>query len=314
MMWVLASLGGLIVLTAVLVYAFWTPDLDEASLATRYLRAPEDRVEVDGVRLHVRDQGPQDAPAVILLHGLGSSLHTWEPWSESLAGTMRVISVDLPGAGLSAADPTGDYTDARSLKLLEKLMDRLGIERASFVGNSMGGRIAWTMAALRPARVDRLVLISPDGFASPGFAYNKKPEIPAMLDVMRYVLPRSMLRSNLVPAFADPSRLDDTLVDRYYDLMRAPGAREAMLMRMRQTVLVDPVPLLQRIKAPTLLLWGEADAMIPISNADDYLREIPGATLVRLPGIGHLPQEEDPQRSVEPVRAFLAVRGQGLAQ
>ncbi len=311
-MWLFAVLACVIVMAAVSIWWLWTPDLDPAKLGQRYLRAPTDLVDLvdpGGVRLHLRDEGPKDAPAVILLHGLGSSLHTWESWSRALAGEFRVVSVDLPGAGLSPPDPAGDYTDARTLQLLGLMMDHLGLARASFIGNSMGGRIAWTMAALHPERVDRLVLLSPDGFASPGLEYGKKPKVPAMLDLMRFMLPRAMLRSNLAPAYKNPAVLTAEMLDRYHDLLRAPGVRAAMLARMRQTVLVDPIPLLKKIEAPTLLLWGEADAMIPIANADDYLKAIPRVTLERLPGIGHLPQEEDPQRSVLPVRAFLASRG-----
>lgn len=104
-----------------------------------------------------------------MLHGFGSSLHTWQPWAEALAADMRVISLDLPGADLSAADPDADYSDERSLEILLALLDRLKIERISLLGNSLGGRIAWRFAVAYPERVDSLVLISPDGFASPGF-------------------------------------------------------------------------------------------------------------------------------------------------
>jgi pimeloyl-ACP methyl ester carboxylesterase len=106
-----------------------------------------------------------------------------------LQDRFRVIRLDLPGAGLSPPDPTGDYTDARTMALLIALQDRLGIERASLVGNSIGGRIAWTYAATHPERVDRVVLISPDGFASPGFDYGQPPEVPGVLGLMQVALP-----------------------------------------------------------------------------------------------------------------------------
>jgi pimeloyl-ACP methyl ester carboxylesterase len=292
-------------LLALAAYWLWTPDRSQAYLAERYLRSPQDLVTVDGVQLHVRDDGPKDSPAIVLLHGFGASLHTWEPWAQALSKDFRVIRFDAPGSGLSAPDPTGDYTDARSLQLLGDLMTQLGIDRATLVGNSMGGRIAWSFAAAQPQRVDKLVLISPDGFASPGFEYGKAPEVPAMLQLMRVVLPRAVLRMNLKPAYVDPQTLTDPLLDQYHDLLRAPGAREAMLQRMRQMVLTDPVPRLKTIQAPTLLLWGEQDAMIPLSNAQDYLQAITGSRLVTLPGVGHLPQEEAPDRALEAVRAFL---------
>jgi pimeloyl-ACP methyl ester carboxylesterase len=297
--------GALMLLALLLALLLWTPDLDRATLETRYLQAPGDLVEIDGQRLHVRDSGPADAPAILMIHGFAASLHTWEPWAQALAGPFRVLRLDLPGSGLSAPDARGNYRDARTVALLRALLDQRGIRRAHLLGHSIGGRIAWTFAATHPERVDRLVLLAPDGFASPGFAYGQAPEVPAMLGLMRYVLPAPLLRMNLAPAYADPATLTDAMHTRYHDLLRAPGSRQALLERMRQTVLVDPVPLLHRIQAPTLLLWGDRDAFIAPANAEDFLRALPQARLVRLPGVGHVPQEESPQAGLDAVRSFL---------
>jgi len=283
----------------------WTPDKPLRSLEAKYLRSPNDLIEVAGNRLHVRDDGPRTAPVVIMIHGFGSSLQTWEPWSQMLDTKFRVVRFDLPGSGLSSPDSKGDYTDARTISIILALMDRLGISKASLIGNSIGGRIAWTFAAEHPDRVDKLVLISPDGFASPGFEYGRAPKVPATLGLMRYVLPKSLLRASLKPAYADPAALTAPTVDRYYDLMLAPGVRQALLARMKETVLVDPKPLLHRIRAPVLLLWGERDGMIPFSNAQAYLQNLPNARLVALPDLGHVPQEERPTTSIGPVLAFL---------
>jgi len=100
--------------------------------------------------------------------------------------------------------------------------------------------------------------------------------------------------------------LNEATLTRYRDMLLAPGVRSAMLARMGQVVLLDPAPTLARIKAPTLLLWGEKDAMIPISNATDYLRALPSAKLVRLPNLGHLPFEEAPDEGLAPVAGFLS--------
>jgi len=286
----------------------WTPDRSRAELEARYLRSPADMTEVAGAQLHVRDDGPRDGPALMMLHGFGSSLHTWEAWAQGLAGDYRVIRLDLPGAGLSPPDPTNDYTDARSIALILALMDQRGVERATLIGNSLGGRIAWTFAAKHPERTDRLVLISPDGFASPGFEYGKAPDVPMPLQAMQYVLPKAMLQMNLEPSYGDPSVLTPETADRYHDLMLAPGGRKALLARMEQTVLVEPEPLLRSIKAPVLLLWGEKDALIPFSNAADYTKNLPDSRLVSLPALGHVPHEEAPAESLAPLRAFLAER------
>jgi pimeloyl-ACP methyl ester carboxylesterase len=295
----------LILLAGLLAAGFWlyTPDRPAAVLRAKY---GGDYVQAAGIVLRVRDTGPRDAPVVILLHGFGSSLETWEPWAAALSERYRVIRYDLPGFGLTGPDPSGDYSDARAMVVLAALMDRLGVARASLIGNSLGGRIAWNFAVAYPARVDRLVLISPDGFASPGFEYGKQARLPWMLKLLPYTMPRAMLRMNLAVAYADKAKLTDATLTRYDDLMRAPGDRAAMLARMSQVMLVPPAPLLRRIAAPTLILWGDRDAMIPFSNAADYVREIPGATLVALPGLGHVPFEEAPAESLPPVLAFLA--------
>jgi pimeloyl-ACP methyl ester carboxylesterase len=293
---------------AVIAAAAWwlyTPDLPRAALEAKYGVLPSDYLDVAGLRVHLQDRGPRTAPAVILLHGFGSSLQTWDAWAAALAANHRVIAFDLPGFGLTGTDPSGDYSDARTVQVLADLMDRLGIARASLIGNSLGGKIAWNFAVLHPDRVSRLVLVSPDGFASPGFEYGKKPDVPWMLRVLPYVLPKPMLRASLQAAFANPAALTPALFERYYDMMRAPGVRRALIARMSQVMLQEPIPLLRRITAPTLLLWGENDAMIPHTNAADYVSAIPQCHLVTLPGVGHVPQEEVPATSITPVREFL---------
>ncbi len=305
-MWI--ALAVLAVVALGLAAWLYTPDKPRAALEALYAGPPSTFVEAAGVRLHVRDTGPRDAPALLLLHGFGGSLHTWDAWAALLEVDYRVIRLDLPGFGLTGADPTRDYSDARSHAVLLALMDRLDVARAVVAGHSMGGRIAWTLAAAHPERVDRLVLLSPDGFASPGFAYGTAPKVPLLLRLLPYVLPTFLLRPSLVPAYADPAMVTDALVTRYRDLLLAPGVRQAILDRTAGQVLVDPVPLLRGIRAPTLLLWGAEDRMIPARNAADYLAALPDARLVSFPGVGHVLHEEAAEGTVAAVREFLGQR------
>ena len=299
------ALAVLAVVVLGLAAWLYTPDKPRAALEARYATPPSSFVDAAGIRLHVRDTGPRDAPALILLHGFGGSLHTWDAWATRLDGTFRVIRLDLPGFGLTGPDPAGDYTDARSHAVLMALMDHLGLAHAAVAGHSMGGRIAWTLAALHPERVDHLILLAPDGFASPGFQYGVAPKVPLLLRVLPYVLPSFLIRPSLAAAYANPAMVTDALLTQYRDLLLAPGVRQAILDRTAQQVLVDPAPLLARIRAPVLLLWGEQDAMIPVRNADDYVRALPGAQVVRFPGVGHVLNEEAAEGTVEAVRAFL---------
>lgn len=293
-------------LALLLVFWAYTPDRSRHFLTAKYAVAPSEFADVKGARLRFKDTGARDAPAIILLHGFGASLETWEPWAAQLSKTYRVIRFDLPGFGLTGSDPLGDYSDQRACALLAEFLHHLGIAKASIIGNSLGGKIAWNFAVNFPAMVSSLILISPDGFSSPGFEYGKPAKLPFILKLLPFVMPRSMLRMNLAVAYADPKKLSNEILSRYDDMMRGPGNRKAMLARMQQVILQPPEPLLRKITTPTLILWGEKDRMIPFSNAADYLRQIPHAQLVSLPSLGHVPFEEAPENSLPPVQAFLA--------
>jgi pimeloyl-ACP methyl ester carboxylesterase len=288
---------------AVLAVCFYAPDKSRAELEAAY---PGEYRTVDGVRLRIRDTGPRDAPVVVMLHGFCASLDTWEPWALELSSRYRVVRFDLPGFGLTGADPTGDYSDAREIGILVGLMDQLGIAKASIVGNSMGGRIAWNFTAAHPERVVSQILVSPDGFASPGFSYGRAPDTPLPMRALPYLAPRGLLKAGLALAYGNDDALTEETVGRYRDLLMAPGVRQAIIERMGQSILRDPAPTLARIKVPTLIIWGEKDGVIPVGNAGEYMRDLPNARLVLLPNMGHLPFEEDPTASLVPVQKFLS--------
>lgn len=287
----------------------WTPDKPRAELEALYAGPASEFSSVLGLRVHLRDSAPHDTsgrPVVLMLHGFGGSLHSFEAWAAGLAATHRVIRIDLPGAGLTGADPSGDYSDEHGIAVLAALLNQRGVARATVLGHSMGGRLAWRFAAAQPDRVDKLVLVAPDGFASPGFDYGKAPKVGVVAKLMTVALPKAVLRMSLAPAYAQPDAvMDDALVTRYHDLMLAPGVRPAIIARMEQLNLLPPEPLLRAIRAPTLLLWGEQDRMIPIANAQDYLKALPNAKLVTLPGVGHVPQEEAAAAGLAALQAFL---------
>lgn len=286
-------------------YWAWTPDKDPALLRDKYAQAPSAFIKIAGTNVHYRDSGSKTVPALVFLHGFGSSLHTWDEWSKTLEHNYRVIRLDLPGFGLSGENNDNDFSDTHDIAVIMGLLDELGINKASFIGNSLGGKLAWRIASAYPERVEKLILISPDGFASEGFDYDKQPEPSFMLSAMTVALPKPLLKMSLVPAYADPHSLSPDMVDRYHDLMCAPGVRKSIVARFNQTLLKDPVPLLQKIQADTLLMWGESDAMIPVANASDYIKAIPSSHLIVLPNVGHLPQEEQPQLGLVALQKFL---------
>jgi pimeloyl-ACP methyl ester carboxylesterase len=263
-------------------------------------------LEVDGLRINFQDSGPPDAPAVLLLHGFGSSLQTWDAWTPQLSLKFRVIRLDLPGFGLTGESPNKNYSEGQDLATLVGFVNKLKLSSYSVVGHSMGGKMAWSLAAAQPERVQALVLMAPDGF-SPESQWGTKPyEVPAVMGLMKYALPKYFVRGFLDAAYADPQWLTDQTLTRYHDMLRAPGVRAAILDRADQTVSTDPIPRLKQIKAPTLLLWGEQDQMIPSSNAASYAAVLPLAHTVVLPKLGHVLQEEQPEIGLSKVDAFLS--------
>ena len=301
-------LGMGALLLAISLALAWTPDKTEQVLLQSHSRPGAARLLVQQQPVFVQDSGPRDAPVVLLLHGFGASLQTWDDWTTALQDHWRVIRLDIPGFGLSGPAVNQDYSDAADVARVIALLDQLGVQQVIIAGHSMGGRIAWNLAAAHPERVSKLVLLAPDGFPDPKAKSDKTYEVPTLMGLMPYSLPQWALRmGGVAPAFADQRKLTPQLMQRYHDMVLAPGVRGAMLERMRQTRNSDPVARLQSIQVPTLLLWGEKDAFIPVSNAQDYLKAMPQARLVTLPAVGHVLHEEAPQTSVQAVLDFLSL-------
>ena len=290
---------------AIVMYGLWTPDLERAELEKRYVASSPQMLDVDGLKVHYKETGPQAAPALLLMHGFGSSLQAWDDWSLKLEQKYRVIRLDLPGFGLTGASPANDYSEEKDLAILTHFADKLGLEKFSIIGHSMGGKMAWTLAASQPERVQALVLMAPDGFPEAKDIGTKPYEVPAVTGLIKYFLPKYLVRKSIEPAFAEADALSDARVNRYYDMLRAPGVRAAILERSNQTIYTDPVPRLKAIKAPTLLIWGEQDQMIPSTNAKSYASVLSNSTTVLVPKLGHLLQEEQPEKGLTAVMQFL---------
>jgi pimeloyl-ACP methyl ester carboxylesterase len=293
-----------LVLAGALV-GLWTPDLDSHALEQTYATPHTQFLVMEGQRVHYQDSGPSHAPVIVLLHGFGSSLQTWSTWVDSLNKTYRVISLDLPGFGLTGPNSTHAYTDADDVQFVENFVNQLQIDQFTLVGHSMGGKIAWNVAATHPSKVQQLILIAPDGYSKPQELGMKPYALPAWSKLMQYCLPRFLVKKSLEPAFYDADAMTEDLLTRYHDFLRAPGVRQAIIDRANQTINTDPVERLKKITAPTLLLWGAADQMIPSDNAQQYARVLTNSSTVVLPEQGHLLQEERPQEGLAEVLAFL---------
>jgi pimeloyl-ACP methyl ester carboxylesterase len=305
-------LGLALLLTGTLVaalIAYRVPDQPVAALLAKWAQPPSQFVGVRGMQVHVRDEGPRDDRVpILLLHGTGASLHTWDGWTGILAREHRVIRFDLPGFGLTGPSPDGVYTIESYVDTVLAVADALGVQRFVLAGNSLGGYIAWATAALHPERVARLILVDAAGYPYEsqsvplGF---RLARMPVLSVILRDVLPRKIVESSVRDVYGDPSKVTPQLVDRYFELNTRAGNRQALVARLDQT---RPGSLAERvhdIRMPTLILWGARDHLIPLESGQRFAREIDGSRLVVFDGLGHVPHEEDPGRTIEPVLGFI---------
>jgi pimeloyl-ACP methyl ester carboxylesterase len=251
----------------------------------------------------------------VLIHGTSASLHTWEGWVKALKGQRRVISFDLPGFGLTGPF-SGQYErdnyhgDAYARFVLD-LLDQLQVRRAVLAGNSLGGEVAWRTAAMAPARVASLVLVDAAG---PAFTPKSMPigfmvaRVPVLSRIGEWVLPRSLVAQGLADVYGEPSRVTPELVERYFELTLREGNRRALAQRLQRLVPGEGAERINTLKLPTLILWGARDKLIPPEIAQQFKQRIAGSELVVFDTLGHVPQEEDPARSVAPVKVFLGLK------
>jgi pimeloyl-ACP methyl ester carboxylesterase len=304
--------GVLLVLLAAVagtVAMNWAPDRPVSSLAERWAPPPSKFVDIAGMSVHLRDEGPADDPLpIILIHGTSASLHTWQGWARALRERHRVISFDLPGFGLTGPSPDGDYTMAANVRFMRALMDRLGIERCVLAGNSLGGNIAWETAAALPDRVAKLVLVDSGGYPPSATSVPigfRIARIPVLNRLTRSLLPRGLIEASLRNVYGDPAKVTPELVDLYFDMTLRDGNRQALVQRFDQSDAGGDAGRIATLKLPTLILWGGRDRLIPPDNAEHFHRDIGGSRLVVFDDLGHVPQEEDPARSVAVLDDFL---------
>ena len=291
------------------VWATWAPDVSVEMLKARWALSPSRFLSIDGMQVHLRDEGPRDdSVPIVLLHGTSSSLHTWDGWTDSLKGTRRVIRFDLPGFGLTGPAPDGDYRMEANIRFVTHVLDTLGARRVVLAGNSLGGWIAWRVAIVRPELVQRLILVDAAGYP---FESQSVPigfrlaQIPVLNKLVQRILPRSVVEGSVRNVFGDPARVTPGLVDRYYDMARREGNRAALVARFAQARADPDTAAIRTITQPTLILWGGRDQLIPPDNAARFWRDIRGSRVVMFDGLGHVPHEEDPPATLAAVRRFL---------
>ncbi len=301
-------------LTGVMAFAVWlfrTPDIDPAILEAKYAKEPSKFITLDsGERVHIRDQGNKSGRTLLLLHGTSSSLHTWQPWVEQLGDDYRIITLDLPGHGLTGPIADCDYSVECSVRTIERVREFLGLKRFVIGGNSFGGNVAWRYTLAHEEFVDGLILLD----ASGGPNINPAPLTPAFVLagipvanlLLEVITPRFMIERGLQDASHVKGFVTDEKVDLYWQLTLRPGNRRALRMRMTAE---ERGPLfhkdLAKLQTPTLILWGREDRFVDLSEGEWFARTIPNSSLTVYDNVGHLPMAEIPVLSAVDAREFL---------
>lgn len=310
---------AVIVTLGIILFAGWMTlrrgDIPYEQLETIYANADSRYLAFgDDMRVHFRDVGPRDAPAIILVHGFSASLQTWDAWVANLKRDYRVVTIDLPGHGLSRCIDNDAIGPQQFVETINRVANALDLETFTLAGNSMGGGAAWAYGLAHPDRLDSLVLVDASGWPRTEEEQKSQPLVFKLLDVAlaRRVLKdldmSALVRDGLEDSFSDPSFVTDEMVERYATFARAPCHREALLSLSAGRGERTPASpeLLSALTMPTLVMHGEEDNLIPVSHAEKFAAAINGSQLIRYPGVGHLPQEEIADLSVSDLRAFLA--------
>lgn len=332
MKWVIRIVFAILALLVIAFLVLRVPDTDPDMMRARWGGEPSQYVEIgNGVIVHLRVEGAQESERgeglpIILLHGSNADLHTWEQWVEGLKDTHRVIRFDQVGHGLTGPDPQGDYSRANYASDVIEVADALGIDQFILGGNSMGGKHALAVASSYPDRVAGLILVDAGGAPQAevealmdpagleddaksrgggniGFTIARMPGVNLIAE---HITPRSLIQQSLEQSVSNKAVVTEEAVDRYWQLLRYPGNRAATMARFSSDYEALTKDQIAAITAPSLILWGVEDRLIPVEAGQWLDQTMPSSSLVVYPKIGHLPHEEAPEATLADVRSWLA--------
>ncbi len=269
----------------------------------KILQLPEDRfVEFDGMRLRYWVEG-EAGPNFVFIHGIGGAVDVWRKQFEHLPGTHRVLALDLPGCGRSAILAHYPPDPLRMLAAaVQGVMQAVGMERATLVGSSLGGAVAVEFAMRWPEMVSSLVLIAPAGMTYQVAWSLRLMTIPWVGELLTRPS-RARMAQAIRQCVADPASVEEDDIDRAFAMASLPGAQTAFLRLLRAYASLfglDRRELrrlqqgMRAIQAPTLLIWGGRDRIIPLSAAYVALKHLPNAGLIVRPDGGHLVFVDEP--------------------
>ena len=304
----------LLVLALIVALFAWgyAGDIPASELRAKYANAESEFVDLGGgMTVHLRDEGPKDAPAIILLHGSNASLHSWQQWVDRLGKEYRIIRYDQPGHGLTGPHPNDDYSAGAFVDVVDRIAKNRGLGKFYLGGNSMGGWVTHEYAKAHPEKLSGIVLVDAGG------APDAKPKglpigfriarLPLLNKLAQIITPRSVIETSLKQSVSIQAVVTKAEVDEYWELLRYPGNRAATGKRFAQSARRNTTtPVTDATRAvPALILWGDEDKLIPVESVKWFEAQYPDHVTRIYKGIGHLPMEEAAAASAEDVFKWL---------
>jgi pimeloyl-ACP methyl ester carboxylesterase len=301
--------SALILAIIVLFCAFnYYPDLSLDEMKAKYANAESEFMDIDGMPVHYRDEGnPTDSIPLVLIHGTGANLHTWDVWTEKMKSTHRIIRLDLPAYGLTGPNKNNDYSAKTYVEFIHKFLTNLGVKHCYMAGNSLGGLIAWEYTLKYQSEIKKLILIDAAGYpmdvANIALVF-KIAYMPYIKEIFTKITPKAIVKKSLLDVYGDDTKVTEQLVEQYHDMACRVGNRAAFVSKGNLKFNDDYLKISQ-IKTPTFLLWGANDHWIKIENAYKFQKDLPNDTLIVYKGAGHVPMEEIPEITAADVLKFL---------
>ena len=306
--------AGLVLLAMIVALFAWgyAADIPASELRAKYANAESEFVDLgNGMTVHLRDEGPKDAPAIILLHGSNASLHTWQQWVDRLGKDYRIIRYDQPGHGLTGPHPKDDYLAGAFVDVVDRIANNRGLSKFYLGGNSMGGWVTHEYAKAHPEKLLGIILV--DAAGAPDAKPKSLPigfriaRLPVLNKLAQVITPRSVIETSLKQTVSNQAVVTKAEIDEYWELLRYPGNREATGKRFAQygtRLTVTPVSAATH-NVPALILWGDEDSLIPVSSAKWFQTQYTDNVTHIYPRIGHLPMEEAAEATANDVGNWL---------
>lgn len=277
-------------------------------LAKKYATDHSDYIDIDGLVIHYSDEG--SGPPLLLLHGVASSLQTWDGWAKELKGKYRIIRLDLPGFGLTGFDHGGsDYDLNYMLEKVNRFTEEMGLSKFFIAGNSLGGYIAWNFAERYPHKIYKMALVDAAGYPQDMPFWVGLGGLPVISTITEYMMPKPLVNWTINSAYGDKSKITDAVRQRYFDMTQRAGNRKSYIEVFRATRQQSKNPAqgenVKNVIVPTLLMWGEKDTWIPLDIMRKFQRDLPYSDFIVYEGVGHLPMEELPVQTARDADNFF---------